>query len=65
MFFYLSLQKGFGWTNGVILDLLHKYGSKISVSGEVPMNTYSMPLTYSLAALTSFFALAATLMYRI
>ncbi|KAI1717359.1 trehalase domain-containing protein [Ditylenchus destructor] len=27
-----EVQKGFGWTNGVILDLLDKYGSKITVS---------------------------------
>lgn len=27
-----KLKKGFGWTNGVILDLLDKYGTHISVS---------------------------------
>lgn len=26
------MQKGFGWTNGVILDLLDKYGAKMIVS---------------------------------
>jgi len=28
-----EVQKGFGWTNGVILDLLDKYGDKMSASG--------------------------------
>ncbi|CAI4222428.1 unnamed protein product [Auanema sp. JU1783] len=29
-----EVQKGFGWTNGVILDLLDKYGDKLTVTGE-------------------------------
>lgn len=28
----LHVQSGFGWTNGVILDLLHLYGSSLSTS---------------------------------
>lgn len=27
-----GVQKGFGWTNGVIIEFLNKYGSEISVS---------------------------------
>ncbi|KAL3097492.1 hypothetical protein niasHS_003940 [Heterodera schachtii] len=41
-----EVQKGFGWTNGVILDLLDKYGSKISVSGAaIPNGVRFLPLT--------------------
>ncbi|XP_041978627.1 uncharacterized protein LOC121732739 [Aricia agestis] len=28
-----TVQDGFGWTNGVVLELLHKYGREITVSG--------------------------------
>lgn len=28
----LQVQKGFGWSNGVILDLLNSYGDKMSAS---------------------------------
>ena len=27
-----TIQKGFGWTNGVILDLLEKYGHQMKAA---------------------------------
>lgn len=59
-----EVQKGFGWTNGVILDLLEKYGSKISVDDDFPLNTYTLPLTYTLGAVSTMFILIATVIYR-
>lgn len=29
-----EVQLGFGWSNGVVMDLLAKYGDKITASGE-------------------------------
>lgn len=29
-----EVQKGFGWSNGVVLDLLDKYGDKLRATGE-------------------------------
>lgn len=29
-----EIQLGFGWSNGVVMDLLAKYGDKITASGE-------------------------------
>lgn len=29
-----EIQIGFGWSNGVVMDLLAKYGDKITASGE-------------------------------
>lgn len=29
-----EVQLGFGWSNGVVMDLLSKYGDKITASGE-------------------------------
>jgi len=26
-----EIQEGFGWTNGVIMELLHKYGDRLTV----------------------------------
>nr|CAD2200850.1 unnamed protein product [Meloidogyne enterolobii] len=54
----------FGWTNGVILDLLDKYGSKISVAEDERTSGYSLMITYTLGALSAFFSLVATLMFR-
>uniref|UniRef100_A0A914MTI7 Trehalase n=1 Tax=Meloidogyne incognita TaxID=6306 RepID=A0A914MTI7_MELIC len=59
-----EVQKGFGWTNGVILDLLDKYGSKISVAEDERTSGYSLMITYTLGALSAFFSLVATLMFR-
>uniref|UniRef100_A0A914I4H6 Trehalase n=1 Tax=Globodera rostochiensis TaxID=31243 RepID=A0A914I4H6_GLORO len=47
-----EVQKGFGWTNGVILDLLDKYGAKISVAASaVPIGAPFFPLTLTVTTL--------------
>ena len=50
-----EVQKGFGWTNGVILDLLQKYGSKITVSGTT--TKILNPLTNLLILLFNLFSI--------
>ncbi|VDO56735.1 unnamed protein product [Haemonchus placei] len=45
-----EVQTGFGWTNGVILDLLDKYGDKMKDSS-------SMPRLVTLCVLIVFFSL--------
>lgn len=29
-----NVQTGFGWTNGVVFELLYRYGSRITASSE-------------------------------
>jgi alpha,alpha-trehalase len=33
-------QVGFGWTNGVIMELLHKYGNRLTVRDEFSRPEY-------------------------
>ena len=47
----------------MILDLLDKYGSKISVAEDERTSGYSLMITYTLGALSAFFSLVATLMW--
>ena len=32
------MQEGFGWTNGVLLDLFSKYGDRIASDDDIPTN---------------------------
>ena len=44
-----DVQEGFGWTNGVLLDLFNKYGDRVSHSYSV--NFKSSPLLIVIAAI--------------
>lgn len=54
-----ELQTGFGWTNGVVMDLLYKYSSKLTPDDPALSNkaetvvaaTTSSPLVTALVAL--------------
>lgn len=35
-----DVQLGFGWSNGVVLELLYKYGDKLSLTGNWMNNSF-------------------------
>lgn len=62
-----EIQLGFGWSNAVIMDLLHKYGDKLTIldpwpdSTETPIVAEGTPQVHTSAASTFGQALAGLL----
>jgi len=62
-----EVQLGFGWTNGVIMELLEKYGERLTVrshfENELPLMTAGAPMAVSMIGqvLTGILALLVTL----